>query len=87
MAEKLDAGKYLTVAEATELMGCSDGWVRQLLRTGGLPGAKRIGQRLWLIPEASAIRAREDLTTRSTGKRHLAERPAAARKAAKRRKK
>lgn len=84
MAEKLESGRYLTVSEAVEYMGCSDGWVRQLLRTGGLPGAKRIGQRLWLIPEAAAKAARSDLTTRSTGKRHLAKRPRAARKKAKR---
>lgn len=87
MAENLPGGEYLTVSEAVELMGCSDGWVRHLLRTGGLPGAKRIGQRLWLIPVAAAKRAREDLTTRSVGKKHLAKRPRAARKAAKARKK
>lgn len=87
MAEDLPSGRYLTVSEAVEVMGCSDGWVRHLLRTGGLAGAKRIGQRLWLIPEASAVRARDELTTRSVGKRHLAKRPRAARKTAKSRKK
>jgi excisionase family DNA binding protein len=84
--QKLDGGEYLTVTEAVELMGCTDGWVRILLREGKLPGARRIGQRVWLIPTSAAKQARDALTTRSVGKKHLAKRPAAKRKKADRRK-
>ncbi len=72
--QKLDGGEYLTVTEAVELMGCTDGWVRILLREGKLPGARRIGQRVWLIPTSAAKQARDALTTRSVGKKHLANR-------------
>lgn len=82
MPQKLDGGEYLTVAEAVEVMGCSEGWVRTLLGEGKLPGARRIGQRVWLIPTAAAREARDGLTTRSAGKKHLAKRPVAGRKKA-----
>ena len=84
--QKLDSGEYLTVLEAVELMGCSEAWVRTLLGRGLLPGARRIGQRVWLIPKAAATEAKDGLSTRATGKRHLAKRPAAKRTKAKRKK-
>ena len=80
MPEQIDRGEYLTVAEAVDLMGCSEGWVRTLLGQGKLPGARRIGQRVWLIPTSAAQHARDGLSTRSVGKKHLAKRPAASRK-------
>jgi hypothetical protein len=84
--QKLDSGEYLTVLEAVELMGCSEAWVRTLLGRGLLPGSRRIGQRVWLIPKTAATEAKDALSTRATGKRHLAKRPAAKRKKAKRKK-
>lgn len=78
--QKIDGGEYLTVAEAVEVMGCTEGWIRHLLGQEKLPGARRIGQRVWLIPTASARAARETLTTRANAKKHLAKRPAAKRK-------
>jgi hypothetical protein len=84
--QKIDGGQYLTVAEAVEHMGCSEAWVRTLLGRGKLAGARRIGQRVWLIPQAAATEARDSLSTRSVGKKHLAKRPAAKRKKAKRKK-
>jgi excisionase family DNA binding protein len=83
MTQKIDGGEYLTVSEAVDVMGCSDGWVRILLREGKLHGARRIGQRVWLIPAAAARAARDGLTTRSVGKKHLAKRPVSSRKKAK----
>lgn len=80
MPQKFDGGEYLTVAEAVKVMGCTDGWVRILLREGRIHGARRIGQRVWLIPTSAAREARDALTTRSVGKKHLAKRPAADRK-------
>ena len=79
MAE-FETGTYLTVADATAYMGCSEAWVRTLLARGGLKGARKVGQRVWLIPESAAREARDNLTTRATSKRHLAKRPAASRK-------
>lgn len=84
--QKIDSGEYLTVAEAVEVMGCTEGWIRHLLGEGKLPGARRIGLRVWLIPTAAAKAARDGLSTRSVGKKHLAKRPAAKRKKATRRK-
>jgi excisionase family DNA binding protein len=80
MTQHFDGGEYLTVAEAVEIMGCSEGWVRTLLGEGKLRGARRVGQRVWLIPVAAARDARDGLSTRSVGKKHLAKRPASSRK-------
>lgn len=77
---KIDGREYFTVAEAVEFMGCSESWIRTLLGAQKFPGQRRIGQRIWLIPVASAVAAKGGLTTRSLGKKHLAKRPAARRK-------
>lgn len=79
MAHNIDGVEYLTIAEAVQYMGCTDGWVRMLLRNKKLRG-KQIGQRLWLVTRESAAEVRDSLTTRATGKKHLAKRPAAARR-------
>jgi excisionase family DNA binding protein len=81
--QKIDGGEYLTVAEAVDVMGCTQGWIRHLLGEGKLPGARRFGQRVWLIPTAAAQQARDALTTRANAKKHLAKRPANKRKKAK----
>lgn len=85
----IDGEPFLTISQTVQFMGCTDGWVRELLRTGRLRGRK-IGARLWMVSMASAAEAREALSTRANAKRHLAKRPAAARnpakKAAKRKK-
>ena len=60
---------YLTVKEAVVLMGCTDAWIRMLCREGRLEGAIRHGQRSWLIPQAAAKAARQNLTSRSLGKK------------------
>jgi hypothetical protein len=84
MAHKLD-GDFLTIAETVQHMGCSDSWVRHLIREGKLH-VRKFSERLTLIPVAEADRAKDELTTRANGKKHLAKRPAAKRKkAAKRR--
>jgi excisionase family DNA binding protein len=83
--QKIDGGEYLTVAEAVDAIGCTEGWVRMLLRDGRLRG-RRFGERVWLIPVEACREARDALTTRANAKRHLAKRPAATRKKAKRKK-
>ena len=79
MAHTIDGVPHMTIAETVQFMGCTDGWVRVLLRDGRLQG-KRLGERLWLVSVSSATEARDALTTRATAKRHLAKRPAAKRK-------
>jgi excisionase family DNA binding protein len=81
MPYNIDGVDYLTVPEAVELMGCTDGWVRILCRDGKLE-SRMMGKRLRLVSQRSAIEARDALTTRANGKKHLAKRPAAKRKPA-----
>jgi hypothetical protein len=45
-----------------------------------------LGKRLRLVEKRSAAHVRDTLTTRATGKKHLAKRPAAARKKVSKRK-
>lgn len=80
MAHNIDGVEYLTIAEAVTYMGCTDGWIRYLLRETDKLERRKIGQRLWLVSKASATRVRDELTTRAKGKKHLAQRPAALRK-------
>jgi len=84
--QKIEGRTYLTVLQAVEHMGCSDGWVRKLIRSGKLPATK-FGRRVYMIALDAADEAKAELSTRSVGKRHLAVRPAASRIAAKRPKK
>jgi excisionase family DNA binding protein len=82
MAYNIDGVEYLTVPEAVEYIGCTDGWVRVLCREGKL-ASRMLGKRLRLVEKRSAATIRDTLTTRSVGKKHLAKRPAAKRKKAK----
>lgn len=82
MVHDIEGGKYLTIREAVQHIGCTDGWVRHLIRQKKLE-VRKLSERVQLIPLAAADRAREGLTTRANAKRHLAKRPAAKRKSAK----
>jgi hypothetical protein len=86
MAYNIDGVDYLTVSEAVDFIGCTDGWVRILCREGKLE-SRMMGKRLRLVAKRSAAHVRDNLTTRATGKKHLAKRPAAKRKKAARRRK
>jgi len=79
MPTNIDGVRWLTIAEAVEFMGCTDGWVRALCRDGKLE-SRMLGQRLRLVRESSAAHVRDSLSTRANGKRHMAKRPAAKRK-------
>lgn len=81
MAHRIEGGEYLTIAETVEHMGCTDSWVRQLIRDGKLH-VRTFSERVKLVPLAEANRAKEALSTRATAKKHLAKRPAAARRKA-----
>jgi len=81
MAQQMRQGTYYTVGQAVDVIGCTDGWIRTLIRTGKLPAVSAAG-RAYLIHESDALAARDSLTTRSNAKRHLAVRPLADRKPA-----
>jgi excisionase family DNA binding protein len=71
MEINIDGVPHITTNEAVDLMGCTEGWVRKLLRAGKIQG-KKIGERCWLVPLAEVEEARKELTTRSVGKRGAA---------------
>ena len=56
---------YLTAAQASELIGCTDGRVRQMLRDGLLIGLK-VHERAWLVEKKSAEKMRKN--TAKTGR-------------------
>jgi hypothetical protein len=56
--------------------------VRHLCREEKLE-SRMLGKRLRLVAKRSAAHVRDTLTTRATGKKHLAKRPAAKRKPSK----
>ena len=47
--------KYVTVAEAAEMMGKGINLVGKLCRAGRLPGAELMGTAGWLIPRESVL--------------------------------
>ena len=72
---------WLTVDEAVQLIGCTDGWVRHLLREGKLEGW-RAGERAWLVRRDSALEVRAGLSSRSNAKRGDRAKPRRRRKTA-----
>jgi len=63
--------EWVTVAEAVDLAGCTEGYLRRLLCEGDsrLRGWKA-GARAWLVNRADVLELRRHLTTRSNGRRH-----------------
>lgn len=47
--------KYVTVAEAAEMMGKGINLVGKLCRAGRFPGAEMMGTAGWLIPRESVV--------------------------------
>lgn len=56
--------KWVSVAEACEIAGCTDGWIRHLLRSGKLDG-HQVNQWMWLVDKKAAERLRSTLSSRS----------------------
>jgi len=69
--------RWVSVIEACDLAGCSEGWIRHLLREGKLPGIQFNGW-TWMIDRKEAIALRSTLSARSIGSRET--RPAQPRK-------
>lgn len=79
-------GRFVSIKEACELSGATDGLVRRYLRDGRLEGFKA-NERAWLVDRLAAIALRERLAPHSNvRKAERAAEVAAATKARKRRK-
>lgn len=62
----LDLRKYMTATQAAELIGCTTGRVRQLIKEGKIAGAEKAYNFGWVIPivEVTRIRDSESATGR-----------------------
>jgi excisionase family DNA binding protein len=57
MSNVLQAQSYLSTEEAAEVLGLTDGRIRQMLRAGELIGVK-LGRRSWAIPSSEIDRVK-----------------------------
>ena len=56
--------RHMTVEEAAAYLGIDGSNVRHAIKRGRLPGARKIGRRLWVIP---AVAVKEYKRTRRRG--------------------
>jgi hypothetical protein len=56
--------KWISVAEACDLAGCTDGWIRHLLRAGRL-GGFQVNEWTWMVDRSEAAALRKNLSSRS----------------------
>jgi hypothetical protein len=56
--------KWVSVSEACDLAGCTDGWIRHLLREGKL-GGFQVNEWTWMVSREDAVALRENLSSRS----------------------
>ena len=59
-------GDWISLGDAVAIAGCTQGYLRRLLRDGRLEGWKA-GPRAWMIQRADAVALAATLTWRSTG--------------------
>jgi hypothetical protein len=71
MVERTGSDEWISITEATQIMGCSKSWVLLLLQRGALAGQK-IHSRAWVVSkraaEADASRYREDAAAGKVGR-------------------
>jgi len=60
--------KWVSVVEACEIAGCTDGWIRHLLRTQKLAGCQ-VNKWVWLVDRQAAVDLRGTLSSRSNAGR------------------
>lgn len=70
--------KWVSVSEACELAGCTDGWIRHLLREGKL-GGFQVNEWTWMVDRAEAVALRKHLSSRSNAAKGKGSKPAAKR--------
>ncbi len=61
---------FVTLSEASEVVGLTTGRLRQLLRAGEIKGMKA-GPRAWLIPEKEVLKLKKRL--QDNGRLHVAQ--------------
>jgi excisionase family DNA binding protein len=66
MSTVLDSQKYLSVQEAADVLGVTDGRIRQMLLEGSLVGQK-LGRHVWAIPGVEVERAKGRRQWRNRG--------------------
>ena len=66
--------KWVSVSEACELAGCTDGWIRHLLREGKLDGFQ-VNDWTWMVSRAQAVALRGSLTSRSNAAKDKPSKP------------
>lgn len=68
MADLRDAilSKYISTSEAAEIIGVTDGRVRQMIRAGDIPGVIQLSPRATLIPRKQAEKLRDNPPLRSS---------------------
>jgi len=58
---------FLTAQDAADEIGCTDAYVRQMILSGRIRGARKVGRHAWLVPIKEACRIRDE--PYSTGRR------------------
>ena len=71
--------KWVSVSEACELAGCTDGWIRHLLREGKL-GGFQVNEWTWMVDRAEAVALRKNLSSRSNASKDKPSKPASKRR-------
>lgn len=66
--------KWVSVSEACELAGCTDGWIRHLLREGKL-GGFQVNEWTWMVDRAEAVALRKHLSSRSNAAKDKSPKP------------
>jgi hypothetical protein len=66
--------KWVSVSEACELAGCTDGWIRHLLRQGKLDGFQ-VNDWTWMVSRAQAVALRGSLSSRSNAAKDKPSKP------------
>ena len=71
--------KWVSVSEACKLAGCTDGWIRHLLREGKL-GGFQVNEWTWMVDRAEAVALRKNLSSRSNAAKDKPSKPATKRR-------
>ena len=66
--------KWVSVSEACDLAGCTDGWIRHLLREGKL-GGFQVNEWTWMVDRADAAALRKNLSSRSNAAKGKGSKP------------
>ena len=71
--------KWVSVSEACDLAGCTDGWIRHLLREGKL-GGFQVNEWTWMVDRSEAIALRKNLSSRSNAAKDKPSKPSSKRR-------